>query len=67
MVMTWLCDFIFKRKDAINLGGGGIMGCLWGVTQLFGYKNVLLKNIGISTLVEFGWSLGGVVYAKESV
>ena len=43
------------------------MGCLWGVTQLFGYKNVLLKNIGISTLVEFGWSLGGVVYAKESV
>ena len=36
------------------------MGCLWGVTQLFGYKNVLLKNIGISTLVEFGWSLGGV-------
>ena len=66
MVMTWLCDVIFKRKDAINLGGGD-NGCLWGVTQLFGYKNVLLKNIGISTLVEFGWSLGGVVYDKESV
>ena len=31
------------------------MGCLWGVTQLFGYKNVLLKNIGISTLVDLVW------------
>ena len=54
-------------KESLKKSKSKCNWCLWGVTQLFGYKNVLLKNIGISTLVEFGWSLGGVVYAKESV